>query len=210
MCYRARWYDPQIGRFISEYPIGFGGGDINLFGYVTNNPLRWKDPLGHDLFGVIGGANGGAAVGGLGILGTGSYMIGVNGDCGCKDYSSIGGAGSFGFSAGGDYGYPEKRGPGGGLGAMIGAGGGFFWSNVKNFGELVGTFETTIISTPFGVAIEIDKSGDNKVISLAFGKGWGAGVFHLTTNTPEWSVWESKCASPDTLYGPGTPGNFVP
>ncbi|MEP6850583.1 MAG: RHS repeat-associated core domain-containing protein [Acidobacteriota bacterium] len=30
--YRARWYDQNLGRFISEDPIGFRGG-INLFGY---------------------------------------------------------------------------------------------------------------------------------------------------------------------------------
>lgn len=29
--YRARWYDSNIGRFISEDPIGFAGGDVNLF-----------------------------------------------------------------------------------------------------------------------------------------------------------------------------------
>lgn len=29
--YRARWYDSQLGRFISEDPIGFRGGDINLY-----------------------------------------------------------------------------------------------------------------------------------------------------------------------------------
>ena len=28
---RARWYHPAIGRFISEDPIGFAGGDINLY-----------------------------------------------------------------------------------------------------------------------------------------------------------------------------------
>ncbi|HEX9930046.1 MAG TPA: RHS repeat-associated core domain-containing protein [Pyrinomonadaceae bacterium] len=28
---RARWYDSTTSRFISEDPIGFAGGDINLF-----------------------------------------------------------------------------------------------------------------------------------------------------------------------------------
>lgn len=44
--YRARWYDPQVGRFISDDPIGFQGGDINLYGYVVNNPLNFRDPTG--------------------------------------------------------------------------------------------------------------------------------------------------------------------
>src|SRR5260370_930675 len=43
---RARWYDPNLGRFISEDPIGFGGGDVNLYGYVKNRPLKYVDPLG--------------------------------------------------------------------------------------------------------------------------------------------------------------------
>ncbi len=46
MYYRARWYDPQQGRFISEDPIGFEGGDINLYGYVANNPVYDSDPFG--------------------------------------------------------------------------------------------------------------------------------------------------------------------
>lgn len=45
--YRARWYDPQVGRFVSEDPIGFGG-DINWYSYVANNPTRWIDPTGLD------------------------------------------------------------------------------------------------------------------------------------------------------------------
>jgi len=48
---RARWYDPFIGRFISEDPIGFGGGDINLYGYVWNNPIAFTDPMGFDGWG---------------------------------------------------------------------------------------------------------------------------------------------------------------
>jgi hypothetical protein len=43
---RARWYDATIGRFISEDPIGFAGGDVNLYGYVGNNPLQFTDPFG--------------------------------------------------------------------------------------------------------------------------------------------------------------------
>lgn len=43
--YRARYYDPQTGRFISEDPIGFAGG-INLYAYVLNNPIRHVDPYG--------------------------------------------------------------------------------------------------------------------------------------------------------------------
>jgi RHS repeat-associated protein len=43
--YRARYYSPQVGRFISEDPVQFGGGD-NFFAYVRNNPLRFKDPSG--------------------------------------------------------------------------------------------------------------------------------------------------------------------
>ena len=46
MHYRARQYDPKRGRFISEDPIGFAGGDINLYGYVWNRPNRFTDPSG--------------------------------------------------------------------------------------------------------------------------------------------------------------------
>lgn len=45
MYYRARWYDPQTGRFISEDPIGLAGG-INQYAYVGNNPQNATDPSG--------------------------------------------------------------------------------------------------------------------------------------------------------------------
>ncbi len=44
--YRARYYNPLIQRFISEDPIGFAGGDINVYAYVGNDPLGYTDPSG--------------------------------------------------------------------------------------------------------------------------------------------------------------------
>jgi RHS repeat-associated protein len=45
---RARWYDPSVGRWISEDPIGFAAGDMNLARYVFNSPINLVDPSGHE------------------------------------------------------------------------------------------------------------------------------------------------------------------
>ncbi len=39
-----RYYDPEVGRFITQDPIGLAGGD-NLYKYAPN-PTGWLDPLG--------------------------------------------------------------------------------------------------------------------------------------------------------------------
>jgi RHS repeat-associated protein len=43
--YRARYYDPNVGRFINEDPAGFAAG-VNFYTYVHDNPGNWEDPLG--------------------------------------------------------------------------------------------------------------------------------------------------------------------
>lgn len=45
--YRARYYDPKVGRFLSEDPIGFAGGQ-NFYAYVDNHPIGRRDPHGKD------------------------------------------------------------------------------------------------------------------------------------------------------------------
>lgn len=43
---RARFYDPVLGRFLAQDPLGYGGGDINLYSFAWNNPKNWSDPNG--------------------------------------------------------------------------------------------------------------------------------------------------------------------
>ena len=44
--YRARYYDANTGRFLSEDPIRLAGRDQNLYRYVFNDPLNLTDPTG--------------------------------------------------------------------------------------------------------------------------------------------------------------------
>ena len=57
----ARYYSPGLQRFLSEDPLGIGGGDTDLFPYVHNSPTNMIDPLG--LLGMGGGAAGGGGCG---------------------------------------------------------------------------------------------------------------------------------------------------
>jgi RHS repeat-associated protein len=46
--YRARYYDPVIGRFISADSLTFRSPQkLNRYSYVLNNPIRYIDPSGH-------------------------------------------------------------------------------------------------------------------------------------------------------------------
>jgi hypothetical protein len=44
--HRARYYNPTTGRFLSEDPAGFGGSGPNLYAYVGDNPVNFRDPTG--------------------------------------------------------------------------------------------------------------------------------------------------------------------
>ena len=43
----ARDYNAATGRWTAKDPIGFAGGDPNLYRYVGNDPVNFIDPNGH-------------------------------------------------------------------------------------------------------------------------------------------------------------------
>lgn len=58
---RRRFYEPAVGRFTQPDPLHVGGGDLNLYAYVGNNPMIATDPMGtvsaieYNILDAIGG-----------------------------------------------------------------------------------------------------------------------------------------------------------
>ncbi len=50
--FRARWYDPETGRWLSNDPIGISGG-LNLYAFCGNDPVNFVDPIGLKTWFVI-------------------------------------------------------------------------------------------------------------------------------------------------------------
>ena len=120
--YRARWYDSHAGRFVSEDPVGFWGGDTNTQAYVGNSTTLFNDPTGnwwHIVAGAIAGAfvgwinddNGGVdgivvgAISGGVTAATFSWGVGVlttteTGLLGTASAGVVSGAGSSGLGSG--------------------------------------------------------------------------------------------------------------
>ncbi|MEA3010731.1 MAG: hypothetical protein QOJ91_2423, partial [Sphingomonadales bacterium] len=48
--YRARIYDPRLGRFLQPDPIGYGDG-MAMYAYVKGDPVNFNDPTGLELDG---------------------------------------------------------------------------------------------------------------------------------------------------------------
>lgn len=46
--FRARLYQPELGRFLQPDPKQFEGGDYNLYRYCNNDPVNKSDPTAMD------------------------------------------------------------------------------------------------------------------------------------------------------------------
>ena len=63
----ARWYDPQLGRFMGVDPRGFDEANVhsfNRYAYANNNPYRFVDPDGRQAAAVFPVAAGALIIGG--------------------------------------------------------------------------------------------------------------------------------------------------
>ena len=64
--HRARYYSPTFGRFLSEDPLEFGAGDMNLHAYAFSDPTNLTDPTGEIVPGLLGMCAVGGLIDGLG------------------------------------------------------------------------------------------------------------------------------------------------
>jgi len=69
-----RDYLPEIGKWTAKDPIGFAGGDSNLFGYVQNDPVNLVDPEGLLTLVIINGPTSMNPLGHAAIATTGSGL----------------------------------------------------------------------------------------------------------------------------------------
>jgi RHS repeat-associated protein len=167
-----RWYDPGVGRWISEDPIGFAGGDANLVRYTRNRPTNLLDPSGLKTFGAKFGGDLGFA---------GFYHAAIDVEC------HIGISWKKGFSF--MFGITPTFGVG--VGSYVGGGLSFQYTNAKSASDLKGkssgtTFLSPIISagTTHGGESWNDTSYDGWWISPpGFGGGYPIGIYRDTGYT---------------------------
>jgi len=182
----ARYYWPELGRFVQQDPIGDG---MNWYAYVGGNPVVWVDPEG--LFG------GGLSVSevtdvGLGKIGgagqNGAASVGLLGGRGATVLAGSASWGGFANAFGRSVGYPSRNALA--VGAFGGGGLNVWFTNAESANQLKGPATVTNINAGwFGrvLSLQTARSGDTWAVSVGVpplpGAGWGAAASSYATNT---------------------------
>ena len=120
--FRARYYDPELGRFISEDPIGLAGG-INQYAFAGNDPVNNTDPSGlHSAYRPYDCGNGSSEqlvvdIGNNEVSSSCVYGGGGMSFTGNSGYGDFGGSDAGGGQNGGQSGMGSYGGGAGGGGA---------------------------------------------------------------------------------------------
>jgi RHS repeat-associated protein len=183
--YRARYYDPNTGRFLSEDRIGFGGDDQNLYRYVWNAVPNFRDPMGLLGAGValsgggFGGLGGGTGAGGNISLG-GAYFGDPSSPSGFTSGGYLSEGGYLG-PGNGNWGNPDGGNSTGGFGFGLGIG--FMLTNGKSINDLAGSFENYSLMLP-RLNVDFGMSANGTwMLSVTAGPVGGIGFAHYCTNT---------------------------
>jgi RHS repeat-associated protein len=193
--YRARYYDPATGRFVSEDPLRFYGNDVNFYRYVWDSVPNLKDPLG--LWGVgatVGAsafAGGGPGIGGSQTWG-GMYFPSTNTSGGYMSTGAFAGC----HSPFGNY----QNNNSGGLGAS--AGPGITFTNANSIQGLGGPFNTTTYYLG-PVSVEFSYSGGTWTLNISAGGGGGLGYAQNVTDTFTNPVSPASFPLPSGSHGCG-------
>jgi RHS repeat-associated protein len=167
---KARYYDPKVGRFVSEDPTGFGGGDVNLMAYVQNNPISGIDPSGQ----ITWYAGGGITLywGGKGNVTASAGAIIYSDKTGLLNGNFI----TYGAERTEVETIHTTTGAGAGGGPVLG----FFTGSLTGFkGE---TRNVTL--DVLGAAVTYSENNSGRGLSASWGgKGFGLGSYINTTNT---------------------------
>jgi RHS repeat-associated protein len=189
--YRARYYNPQLQRFISEDPKGLAGG-INLYAYTRNNPTNLRDPSGLWGTGQVGIGGGGSFLGPIGGVFGGGLAVDGQGNVGLYGY----------------YGLGLGTGAGGNLGLQL------LGSNGCTIDDLKGKFAGTSLGAGDGAAGAADgfagSSPHGPVTGGGVTLGAGIGGSSFGGGTYTWVIplfnlknpWGKPC-SPSSNNGPG-------
>ena len=104
--FRARWYDPETGRWLSKDPLGIAGG-LNLYEAFGNNAVNFIDPMGLErrlkttTFGLMFSGIGGGGV-------TLGFGIAINSDGSIQFFVSVGGGAGYDVSASVEVGHGDQ------------------------------------------------------------------------------------------------------
>lgn len=204
-----RWYDPNLGRWMSPDPIGFAAGDSNLYRYVSNRSTSFLDPTGNSKSGPIV------------WLYTGSWTVDDNVWDGAMDAAggSINGnpvaKGGMG-AAGGAIGGGGSGMIGGGMGGTIVGGPGGMAGGAAaggTVGFFVGTGAGLVAGLGSDNAMDALGNGLGAGTFLGFPAGFGKGL--MGPGRPghdgpddDWP-WDNDPFDPDPPP-PGPPGNQLP
>ncbi|MBT0960257.1 RHS repeat-associated core domain-containing protein [Denitromonas iodatirespirans] len=153
--YRARYYDPVIGRFISEDPIGFASGDMSFYVYAGNNPVNANDPTGYVRWGDALSSGLGMLSGGAGVIVGGATTLGGGALLAAPEptfLTKVAGVGAVGFGT-----------------ALVGKSSADFTLNAQNFISALRDQQPSVPSSLFelGAGLAYPGNRDAQLLAVA-------------------------------------------